>query len=63
MANRSFREGLRRLINEHSQESASNTPDFVLARFLAECLEVFDLAVTHREAWYGRYENPSKTGM
>jgi hypothetical protein len=42
------------LLNRHSQENRSNTPDFILAHFLADCLEVFAGAVRCREKWYGR---------
>jgi hypothetical protein len=43
-----FREELSRLINRHSRESVSNTPDFILAEFLAGCLRAFDLATLSR---------------
>jgi len=49
-----FRRGLVSLLNCHSKENASNTPDFILANFLIDCLEAFDNTVLAREAWYGR---------
>ena len=52
MTSRRFVNALRTVINEHSKEGDSNTPDFVLARFLAQSLEAFALAVTHRDDWY-----------
>ena len=39
-------------INRCSAERGSNTPDFILARFLADCLEAFDTAIITRTAWY-----------
>ena len=48
-----FRKRLEELINEFSQENGSNTPDFILAQFLADCLGAFDKAVKEREEWYG----------
>ncbi len=42
------------LLNRHSRENESNSPDFVLAQFLLDSLEAFDCAVRVREAWYGR---------
>src|SRR5574343_713325 len=48
-----FRAELESLINRHSKENGSNTPDFVLADYLADCLEAFDKAVTRRSEWYG----------
>ena len=50
-----FRKELEELINRHSLESASDTPDFILAQYLDDCLLAFDLAVRRREQWYGRF--------
>jgi hypothetical protein len=50
----SFRKELESLINRHSKENGSNTPDFILAQYLDDCLGVFDKTVRHREQWYGR---------
>jgi len=48
-----FRDALTALINEHSLEGESDTPDFVLAMFLADCLAAFDQATRKRTGWYG----------
>jgi len=48
-----FRKELEILLNRTSMESGSNTPDFILARYLLDCLLAFDNAVTSRENWYG----------
>ncbi len=48
-----FREKLSHAINCHSMENGSNTPDFILAEFLAKCLEAFDAAVQARSTWNG----------
>ncbi|HEY0149891.1 MAG TPA: hypothetical protein VGB70_12920 [Allosphingosinicella sp.] len=37
------------LINKHSMENGSNTPDFMLAAFLTQCLAAFDQAVDWRQ--------------
>jgi len=42
------------LINQHSLERDSNTPDFILAGFLRDCLHAWNEAVVAREQWYGR---------
>jgi hypothetical protein len=47
-----FDEELQQLINKHSQENISNTPDFILATYLANCLKAFNQAVTQRELWH-----------
>lgn len=49
-----FEQELQELINRHSMENISDTPDFILARFLRLQLEVFDATVRRREHWYGR---------
>uniref|UniRef100_A0A6H1ZTF8 Uncharacterized protein n=1 Tax=viral metagenome TaxID=1070528 RepID=A0A6H1ZTF8_9ZZZZ len=49
-----FEEELRGLINRCSKENISNTPDFILAQYIAACLDAFDMATQQRETWYGR---------
>lgn len=41
-------------INRNSLENLSNTPDFILAEYLMQCLESFSKATLLREDWYGR---------
>jgi hypothetical protein len=38
-----FEKELASLINRHSLENGSDTPDFILARFLRQALDAFDL--------------------
>ncbi len=52
---------LQQLINCHSKENGSNTPDFILAKYLDCCLTNFNLAVSEREKWYGRQPIPAPT--
>ena len=47
-----FHSELQSLINRYSKENGSNTPDFILAGYLENCLDVFDEAVTSRTAWH-----------
>ena len=54
-----FEKELQHLINRHNQENASNTPDFILAQYLAACLAAFNQAVQQRETWYGRDGQPA----
>lgn len=49
-----FVKELREVINKHSRENGSNTPDFILSGFIEDCLNAFDCAVKQRESWYGR---------
>lgn len=49
-----LREDIEHAINCNSAENGSDTPDFLLAEFLTDCLAAYDKAVTAREKWYGR---------
>ena len=49
-----FEDEIRQVINKRSEENPSNTPDFILARYLLNCLDTFNIAVQAREEWYGR---------
>lgn len=51
-----FRHELECLINRYSKENGSNTPDFVLADYLNDCLNAFDMAVNLREKYFGRIQ-------
>lgn len=53
-----FRQALESLLNSWSKENGSNTPDWILADYLIECLENWDKHVTKREKWYGRQSQP-----
>lgn len=47
-----FERELVELLNKHSVELGSDTPDFVLARYVRQCLAAFDIATNAREEWY-----------
>lgn len=49
-----FRDELSKLLNKHSKENGSNTPDFILADLLAKQLALFDQTMERRETWFGR---------
>ena len=49
-----FLDDLRALLNRHSAESHSNTPDFILAAFLSNCLSAWGAGVNARDKWYQR---------
>ncbi len=49
-----FERGLQDLINRYSIENGSDTPDFMLARYLTDCLKAWNTGVKAREKWYGR---------
>lgn len=49
-----FREQLASLLNRHSKENESDTPDLILASYLLGALDAFNKATLERERWYGR---------
>ena len=48
------------VLNRNSAENASNTPDFILAKYLIFCLNAFNETIKLREAWYGEKEYKAK---
>lgn len=44
---------LEAIINSHSVENESDTPDFLLASYLSECLKTWAKIVKARDDWYG----------
>ena len=57
MEKSAFERELTDLLNKHSMENASDTPDYILAGFLKKCLAAYNFAVKERESWYGRTED------
>ena len=41
------------IINIACRENDSNTPDFLLAEFMMNCLGAFELTSNKREVWFG----------
>jgi hypothetical protein len=54
-----FQKKLEVLINQHSLENGSNTPDFILSEYLTGCIDVWNKSVMRRSDWYG---NPDRIG-
>jgi hypothetical protein len=48
-----FKAELEILINKHSQENKSNTPDFILCEYILNCLGAWERAIERRDKWYG----------
>lgn len=49
-----FKKELEVLLNSYSKESENNTPDFILAKYLLDCLDAFTLATNRRAIWYNK---------
>ncbi len=52
-----LRRDLAAVLNRHSRENSSNTPDWILAQYIANCLDAFDVAIRSRAQWYGRVDS------
>ena len=48
-----FEQELESILNKYSKENASNTPDFMLAKYLSVCLENYNETVKARDEWFG----------
>ncbi len=47
-----FEKELEELINIYSLEGESDTPDFILATYLRNCLNAYNEAVRSRDKWF-----------
>jgi len=47
-----FKQELASLINRYSYENGSNTPDFIIAEYLIDCLDNFNKTTNKRTEWY-----------
>lgn len=56
----SFLDELNDLINKHSIEGGSNTPDYILTEYLKQSLEAFDMCTRKRDE-YNHNEKPATT--
>jgi hypothetical protein len=61
MSESDFQKELASVINRHSRENGSNTPDFILATYLSACLDAFNDASKAREKWYGVENKPGQS--
>jgi hypothetical protein len=49
---------LKKLLNAHSAENASDTPDFILARYVTDCLDSYARATKERDRWRSPTSTP-----
>lgn len=47
-----FKKELEILINKYSVENESNTPDFILADYILNCLDVYSIVTGQKDRWY-----------
>ena len=48
----SFERDLAQLINRYSKENASDTPDYILAKYVGRCMDAYAEAVKTRDQWF-----------
>jgi hypothetical protein len=48
-----FEYELQHLLNRYSVENRSDTPDFILAQYLQQCLLNWNYCVRRRDQWHG----------
>jgi hypothetical protein len=48
----SFEKELEQLINCHSVEDESDTPDFILTQYIRKCLDTWNETTRARDKWY-----------
>lgn len=58
-----FRKELQKLLNRYSMENKSNTPDFVLARYLTNCLIAFNQATLSRDEFHQSGWRPERNSL
>jgi len=58
-----FERELQNVINRYSRENGSNTPDWILARYMADCLAAWNRGVTERARWYGHMDSPGQSDV
>lgn len=58
-----YRDSLKRelaeVLNRHSVENASDTPDYILAEYLVSCLDTWNHTAAQRAYWIGEKQRPS----
>ena len=47
-----FVKELAAVINRYSMENRSNTPDYMLAEYMAGCLTVYENTISNRTEWF-----------
>ncbi len=47
-----FKKELEHLINRYSMENRSDTPDYMLAEYLVDCLKNYSRIVKQRDKWF-----------
>ena len=53
-----FSSELEHLLNKWSIENETDTPDFILAKYLTDCLAAFRYAANERRRWYVEGNDP-----
>lgn len=63
MRKMALRDEIQTILNRTNAENGSDTPDFILAEYLTDCLEAFDKATVARRKWFGDATLGQKLGL
>ena len=50
---RTFLHELEMLINRHCEDDRTNTPDYILAGYMHDCLFAWKRGIAARDSWFG----------
>lgn len=56
-----LRDELTELLKRHSIENKLENPDFILSRYMMDCLESFDRTTLLKNYWYGKLKEEIKS--
>ena len=59
----SLQSDIKNILNKHYAENESDTPDFILAEYLIQCLGSFNKSTVKRDKWYRVRLEPTKVGQ
>ena len=57
----SFETELTKLLNCHCKDTTTNTPDFILAKYLMDTIQALESLNKHRDTWHGHSTEDSET--
>lgn len=58
---KTFKEELTELLNKHSKDNDTNTPDFILAGLITDFLESLERVIKARDQWHRVDEDLGET--
>ncbi len=47
-----FEQAIAEVINRYSKENENDTPDYILAQYVSDCLQAYKKAINLRDSWF-----------